>query len=271
MAEDRTGSPSMLARAEEIQREIQELSGRDLQLWSIGILIILILMGGLLALLVPNLMWAQRVVLVEHSYLPQLFFGLISLVLLFNIYVMGQKLTLNATRRALIRELVLNERLESLSLIDPLSQLLNRRAMNELIPTEIARVNRLGGSLSFMPVELNRLSEISAKCGTLEGDLLVVEFAKLLKGVFRGGDVIFRQGKDQFIVLMPDTNEQQADYPIQRLTRSVEQWNLNNNKGYELSFSVAVAPYVTGTDYDDILRTADRKMFQKKNSLVPIF
>src|SRR5436853_6541342 len=127
----------------------------------------------MLAFLVPNLLWAQRIIHVDHAYLPQLFFGLICLVVLFNIYLIGQKLTLNATRRALIRELVLNERLESLSLIDPLSQLLNRRAMNELIPTEIARVNRLGGHLTFMPLELNRLNEISAKFGTMEGDLLV--------------------------------------------------------------------------------------------------
>jgi hypothetical protein len=47
--------------------------------------------------------------------------------------LLGQKFTLNTTRRALIRE-VLNERLESLSLIDPLTQLLSRRAMNEFIP-----------------------------------------------------------------------------------------------------------------------------------------
>jgi hypothetical protein len=100
---NRNGYPSMLARTEEIQREIQQLSGRDLQLWSIGILITVILTAGLLALLVPNLVWAQRIVLVEHSYLPQLFFGLICLVVLFNIYIMGQKLTLNNTRRALIR------------------------------------------------------------------------------------------------------------------------------------------------------------------------
>ena len=86
---------------------------------------------------------------VEHSYLPQLFFGLISLILLFNIYLLAQKENLNNTRVALIRELVLNERLESLSLIDPLTQLLNRRALNELIPREVARSNRLGSSLTF--------------------------------------------------------------------------------------------------------------------------
>ena len=68
----------MLARAEQIQREIQQLSGRDLQLWSIVILVVVVLTAGMLALVLPNVMWAQRVIHIEHAYLPQLFFGLIS-------------------------------------------------------------------------------------------------------------------------------------------------------------------------------------------------
>src|SRR5690242_16437949 len=110
--DERNAQPSMLLRAEEIQAQIHHLSGCDLQLWSIVILVVIILTAGLLALVVPNLFWAQRVIHIEQGYLPQLFFGLICLVLLFNIYLLGQKLTLNATRRALISELVLNERLE---------------------------------------------------------------------------------------------------------------------------------------------------------------
>src|SRR3984957_11616313 len=167
-SEERDTQPSILARTDEIQKQIQQLSGRDLQLWSIGILVILVLTSGLLALLVPNLVWAQRMVHVEHSYLPQLFFGLISLVLLFNIYLLSQKKTLNNTRLALIRELVLNERLERLSLGGPLTQLLNRRALNELVPREVARANRVGNSLTFMAIHLNGFSSISSKFGTLE-------------------------------------------------------------------------------------------------------
>ena len=68
----------MLERADEIQEQIQQLSGRDLQLWSIGILVILVLTSGLLAVVLPNLVWTKQVVHVEHFYLPQLFFGLIS-------------------------------------------------------------------------------------------------------------------------------------------------------------------------------------------------
>ncbi|HEY1265407.1 MAG TPA: GGDEF domain-containing protein [Terriglobales bacterium] len=265
------GQPSMLVRAEEIQQQIQQISGRDLQLWSIGILVILVLTAGILSLVLPNLVWSQRVLHIQQSYLPQLFFGLISLVLLFNIYLLGQKFTLNATRRALIRELVLNERLESLSLIDPLTQLLNRRAMNEFIPREVARANRLGSGLTFMVVDINKFRAINTKFGALEGDMVLTEFSKMLKLVFRGGDMVFRQGGDEFLIVMPDTVEEQADYPVQRLLRLVESWNLNSKKGYELSFSWGVALYVTGTDLEDVLRAVDRKMYQKKHNLIPVF
>lgn len=263
--------PSMLARAEELQRQIQQLSGRDLQLWSIGILVMLVLASGISALIFPNVVWSQRVVRIESAYLPQLFFGLISLIVLFNIYLLTQKLTLNATRRALISELVLNERLESLSLIDPLTQLLNRRALNELIPREVTRANRVGSPLTFMSMDLNGFRDINSRFGAHEGNLVLMEFAKMLRETFRGGDLIFRHGGDEFLVVMPETDEQAADAPIQRLFRLVEQWNLNANKRYELSFSWGMAPYATGSDFADVLRAVDRKMYQKKHNLVPVF
>jgi len=261
----------MVVRTEEIQRQIQEVSGRDLQLWSIAILVVLVLTAGLLALVLPNLMWAQRVIRVEHAYLPQLFFGLISLVVLFNIYLLSQKRALNSTRRALIGELILNERLESLSLIDPLTQLLNRRAMNELIPKEVARANRLGSPLTFMTLDVNGFRNINTKFGSTEGNELLVEFARMLRVNFRGGDIVFRQGGDEFLVVMPDTDEIQADSPVQRLLHAAEHWNLNSKKNYELSFTWGLAPYVTGSDYEDVLRAVDRKLYQKKNNLVPVF
>jgi len=269
--EEQAVQPSMLARAEEIQRQIQDLSGRDLQLWSIGALVILVLTGGLLSILLPNVMWAQRVIRIEHSYLPQLFFGLVSLILLCNIYLLGQKITLNATRRALIRELVLNERLENLSLIDPLTQLLNKRAVNELVPIEVARANRLGSNLTFMAIDLDGFKAVNAKFGSIEGDMVLLDFSKILKTVFRGGDIVFRQGGDEFLIVMPETSEQQADYPVERLLRGVEQWNLTHKKSYEMAFTYGLSAYVTGADYGDALRVVDRKMYQKRHNLVPVF
>ena len=77
MSQVKQEQPSMLARAEDIQRQIHELSSRDMQLWSIVSLVILVLTGGFLALIAPNLVWTQRIIRVEQAYLPQLFFGLI--------------------------------------------------------------------------------------------------------------------------------------------------------------------------------------------------
>lgn len=269
--EARPVQPSMLARADEIQQQLQQLSGRDLQLWSIGALVILVLTAGLLSLILPNLVWSHRVMQVEQSYVPQVFFGLISLIVLFNIYVLGQKKSLNVTRRALVRELVLNERLENLSLVDPLTQLLNRRAMNEAVSREVARSNRNGTPMTFMAIDVEGFGKINSKFGMPEGDQLLIDFSRLLKSVFRGGDIVFRQGGDEFLVLMPDTDESQAEFPVQRLQRAIEQWNLNSKKSYELAITWGLASYVTGTDVDDVLRAVDRRMYQKKHNLVPVF
>lgn len=100
---------------------------------------------------------------------------------------------------------------------------------------------------------------------------MLIEFAKILRNVFRGADLAFRQGGDEFLIMMPDTTEEQADHPVQRILREVDQWNLTNKKGFELSFSWALAPYVTGSDAEDVLRAVDRKMYSKKHNLVPVF
>ena len=261
----------MLARAEEIQRQIQDLSSRDLQLWSIVTLVLVVLTAGFLALVAPNLMWRQRIFHIEQAYLPQLFFGLICLVVLFNIYLLSQRVSVNSTRRALISELVLNERLESLSLIDPLTQLLNRRALNELISHQLARSNRSGEPLTFLSIDLDRFRELNSKLGSMEGNRVLTDFAKILKNVFRGGDLVFRQGGDEFLIVMPDTSEPQAEAPLKRLLRAVDEWNVSKAKGYQLSFTWGMAGYVTGTSLEEIMRTVDRKLYQKMHNLAPVF
>ncbi|HZP18175.1 MAG TPA: diguanylate cyclase, partial [Terriglobales bacterium] len=93
----------------------------------------------------------------------------------------------------------------------------------------------------------------------------------ILKSIFRGGDLIFRQGGDEFLVVMPDTSEQQSDFPLRRLLRATEQWNLTNGSTIPLSFSWGTAGYVTGTSLEEILRTVDRKLYQKMHNLAPVF
>src|SRR5260370_29080172 len=107
--------------------------------------------------------------------------------------------------------------MESLSLIDPLTQLLNRRALNELITHQLARANRGGEPLTFLILDLNDFRELNSKLGSMEGNRVLPDFARLLKKVFRGGDLIFRQCPAAILVLLPNNTEPQAQTPLQKL------------------------------------------------------
>ena len=85
-----------LTRSLHIHEQLELLGGRDLQLWSIGLLIIVVLAAGFSALILPNMVWKASIgsLHVQEKYLPQLFYGLISLILLFNAYIILQKRSL---------------------------------------------------------------------------------------------------------------------------------------------------------------------------------
>jgi PleD family two-component response regulator len=70
---------------------------------------------------------------------------------------------------------------------------------------------------------------------------------------------------------MPDTSEEQADSPLHRLLDSVDHWNAENGKHYQLSFTWGMASYVTGTSLEEVLRAVDRKLYQKMHNLAPVF
>ncbi|HKT70099.1 MAG TPA: GGDEF domain-containing protein [Terriglobales bacterium] len=258
-------------RSEEIQRQLKQLGGRDLQLWSIGILIIVVLVAGFAAVVAPNVAWRglPGTGLVEYRYLPQLFFGLICLILLFNIYIVMQKRSLNSTRATLIRELVFSERLESFTLIDPLTQLLNRRSLDQIVPREIARANRSGSHLTFVLVEVAGFKGLNDRLGNIAGDQLLVEVARLLKGTFRGSDAIIRYSGDRFLIIMADTNEKRAASAMRRLMDIVDRWNLNTKSGWEMVLNYGVAQYAIGASAAELLMAAEQKLVQQQTKAAP--
>ena len=267
---EETNTKNEVIRSEEIQRQIQALSSRDLQLWSIGIMVILVLSAGFLALIFPNVAWRNEIN-VDGRLLPQFFFGLIALVVLFNLYMINQKKVLNATRRELIRELVFSERMESVSLLDPATQLYNRRALDQMLTQEVSRANRAGSNLTLMMIKLQSLDVVRTRYGAEAADKFIVEVSKLLKGTFRGSDTLTRYSNEQFLVLMPGTNEQQADSAVRRLQEGIDTWNLTTKTGWEINFAYALASHVTGCDAGDLLRAIERKMLPTRDKLIPVF
>jgi len=258
-------------RSQEIQEHIGTLAGRDVQLLSISLLLLVVLAVGILALISPNLTSAPKVFQTDGRFVPQLFFGLITLIILFNVYIVLQKRDLSTTRRRLVEELIFNERMEAVSLIDPITQLFNRRAMEQMVAHEVARTNRLGSPLSMLILDISEFDALSNRLGTAETEQFLYETAQLAKNTFRGSDMVFRYKETQFLVVMPDTSEQQVDFAIKRLEGEIARHNSEFRCPAELKFSYGIAQYAQGSRITDTLLTAERKAFLQKNELTPVF
>ncbi len=262
----RTTSRRQSLETEDLERQLRSLDGRDMHLGSMGLLVTLVVAAGFLALILPNLMWGLGTLRVDGRYLPQLFFGFFVMIVLFNIYGLDRKRNLQRTRDELVRQLVRNQTAEMLSFFDPLTDILNRRSMDEIIAREVNRAARHGTPLTFVMIDVDRFKSVNTRFGHLVGDRVLNEIAHLLKRTFRNSDYIIRYGGDEFLVVMTDTREDQAERAIERLQGEVQQWNASDSlPGYVMGLSCGVSPYQAGADVEKLIGIADVNMYADKN------
>jgi diguanylate cyclase (GGDEF)-like protein len=239
----------------ELALELKDLSSKDVQLWSIAILVGIVLTVGFLTLIAPNLVWRSGPVQVDSRYLPQLFTGFIVLIGLFNLYLLDQKRRLNRTRDRLIRKLMVQETSNN-ELCDPLTKLFSRHYIDLLIPKETARVDRDGKSISFAFITASNLKSVVTKYGSVAGDHLLLVFSQLLKTTLRGSDIISRYSNEEFLVLLPDTASEQAGTALSRIQRAIERWNDTTVFPYKIEAQFGYAAYERGLSADEVISTA---------------
>jgi diguanylate cyclase (GGDEF)-like protein len=256
-------------QSSELYRDMEALSTRDWQLWSIGALTLVVIAIGFSAFVLPNLVWAGVALHADHHYMPQLFFGLLTLILLLNIYILEQKRTIDRTRQRLLRELVESAKAKEVALVDPLTGVFNRRYMEEVFPREISKAARGGTDLSFVMLDVDGFKDINTRFGHFAGDQYLRDVATLLKKTFRGSDTVLRLGGDEFLVILPETSIKQAQRAAERLLWETRWWNQAGHAKYELAFSCGVATYRKGMDVKEVLELADRDMYRAKREKQP--
>jgi diguanylate cyclase (GGDEF)-like protein len=254
------------SRTSELRREIRRLEGRDLQLWIVGLAVIVILSLGFAAMVFPNVVWRLHFLPAETRYLPQLFFGFIILIVLFEIYTLQRRRAFQSARDELVHELVRREAAEKLALVDQLTEVFNRRYLDQLLAKEVNRADRRGSSIAFLMVDIAEFKSFNTRFGHKKGDHLLGDVAQLLKRTFRASDSIVRLGGDEFLVVMPDTDETSALRGVDRLLHQAEAWNrAHPEEDYRLTLGTGVAVYAKGADIAQVLETADQKLYQRKS------
>jgi diguanylate cyclase len=108
------------------------------------------------------------------------------------------------------------------SLIDRFTGLLNRRGFQQRLVAEYDRAKRLHLPLSVLALDLDRFREVNRRYLLPGGDQVLAEFARLVACAARPGDLVVRDGGDQFSVILPDTGREAAYREADRLRRVIE-------------------------------------------------
>ena len=163
---------------------------------------------------------------------------------------------------------VANERLDKLSRIDGLTELWNHRHLHEILVTELKRAVRYQISLSFLMIDVDDFKVYNDTYGHPMGDIILKEISRILVKNLREIDIISRYGGEEFAIILPETDKENASKLALRLQKSVEEHAFDREEtqpGGKMTISVGVANYpIDSRDPRSIIAEADKALYQAK-------
>jgi two-component system cell cycle response regulator len=166
------------------------------------------------------------------------------------------------------RELELaNKRLKKLSITDGLTELFNHRHVHQLLHEEFERSARTGESIAVVMMDLDRFKAVNDTYGHPTGDVILYETARILQDTAREIDMVGRYGGEEFIAILPETDEEPAANFAERVRRAVEEHVFRDGATeVRMTVSCGVASLHEGVDGPEgLLKAADEALYQAKH------
>ena len=255
-------SDSILSK---LSQQLTLLEHRDSEQWVIVVGTGILVGAGLVAILFPSAVLRNEMVHFELAVSQELFAGLIALLILFNTYMISARLKLRRTRGQVISTAIQSELLRLQSFTDPLTEVYNRRALDDMLEKYTRRAERLKKPLSFLMVDVDLCREINSRFGHTTGDFVLLEVATILKSAVRGSDAVIRYGGDEFLIILADAPLADVAVVTGRIHRYVQDWNQSGHlKDFELALSIGFSAWTPGKTVDEILNEADKEMYTAK-------
>jgi diguanylate cyclase (GGDEF)-like protein len=253
---------SILSR---LSQQLAALERRDFELWLIVVGAGILVGTGLVTILLPSAILREGTVHFEISVSRELFLGLITLLVLFNTYMISSRLKLRRIRGEVITTAIHSELLRLQSFSDPLTEVYNRRLLDDMMRQYTRRAERLKKPLSFLLIDVDDFRTINSRFGHTIGDFVLLEVATILKSAVRGSDAVIRYGGDEFLIILADAPLEDTEVVMGRIERYVQDWNQSGHlKDFELGLSVGASQWTAGKTADQIMNEADQNMYAAK-------
>ena len=165
-----------------------------------------------------------------------------------------------------IRHVHLQERLREMSNSDELTGLYNRRGFYAIAQQQLKVANRAKGEVALLFADMDKFKSINDQWGHQKGDEALVSMADILKQTFRESDLIARISGDEFALLLIDTPEKNMSFVFNRLQKNIDAFNIHSGGMFNLSLSIGMSVYYHDRpcSVDELLRQADRRMYEQK-------
>jgi diguanylate cyclase (GGDEF)-like protein len=157
------------------------------------------------------------------------------------------------------------EALWELARRDELTGVGNYRALHERLGEELARHRRRGREFALILLDLDGFKQINEEHGHLAGDSLLAEIGRALDDEVRREDSVFRQGGDEFAVIVPEAHAEEAGEVAARLCRRIRNRGFGTDLALPVSATAGIAMFpADGRDEQELLRRADLDLFSAK-------
>jgi diguanylate cyclase (GGDEF)-like protein len=248
-----------------VNRELRKLEKRDGELWLIASVTGILVGTALLAVLLPSAFLKSSSLHFEITVSKELASGLFVLLILANTYIVSRRLEFRKLRQQTISTAMQNELIRLQSFTDPLTEIYNRRALEELAGRFIGQARRAHTPLTFLLIDVDHFKQVNTRFGHLTGDFVLTEIATLLKGSIRGADAAIRYGGDEFLIALANTGATGASTVVNRIQFSMNDWNQSSAlEDFTVGLSIGMAEWTDGETLDELLDLADRHMYEEK-------
>lgn len=160
-------------------------------------------------------------------------------------------------------DITAKKELEKLSITDKLTNIYNRRKLDEELNSEFVRAQRYQHPLSLLLMDIDFFKKINDTYGHQTGDYVLQTLAKVLKQNIRSSDIVGRYGGEEFMVIVPDTKIDEAWQLAEKLRQSVEQFSFDEVNKVTISIGVSQLNMQDNRS-EEIIKRADEALYKAK-------
>jgi len=162
-----------------------------------------------------------------------------------------------------LHNLQLYNKVKSLSLIDDLTKVANRRYFHLMLKNELKKAKGYSRQLSLAMVDIDNFKYFNDKYDRIKGNKALIHIAQVLKKNIRDTDFVARFGGEEFVILFPETGNPVAVSVLERIRNAIEMesFHLKDRGKTKLTVSIGVATYpIDAETQNELIQSADKAL-----------